>query len=158
MLCTQIFSIFTITWCASTAQPLEVHYAHPPAQTSLCDGTMRALGLCVLSALLISVYYADLVITDSLPADSTDSNTWPGKERLLVLCKNSIWAFDLATGADQGEFLSKASTSGKTWGLDSIAEKDGLLYVGEWLMHSRCRRRSINEALVHSAIPPLHTP
>ncbi|WIA41149.1 hypothetical protein OEZ86_004772 [Tetradesmus obliquus] len=93
---------------------------------------MRALGLCVLSALLISVYYADLVITDSLPADSTDSNTWPGKERLLVLCKDSIWAFDLATGADQGEFLSKASTGGKTWGLDSIAEKDGLLYVGTY--------------------------
>jgi hypothetical protein len=88
---------------------------------------MRVLRLPVINALLLSVLAAAVLTS----AQDASGNHRGSRERLLVLCKDSIRAFDLGTGADLGEFLSKESTGGKIWGLDTIAERDGLLYIGE---------------------------
>jgi hypothetical protein len=91
---------------------------------------MRALGSCVVSALLICICFVFIVKARPPPPNIAASTSLPSKGRLLVLCKESIRVFDLATGADQGEFLSKTSTGGSIWALDTIADKDGLLYIG----------------------------
>eukprot|EP00882_Tetradesmus_deserticola_P012247 GHRQ01012979.1.p1 GENE.GHRQ01012979.1~~GHRQ01012979.1.p1 ORF type:complete len:390 (+),score=13.90 GHRQ01012979.1:126-1172(+) len=94
--------------------------------------TMSALHLYVLVALTMGVHYGTLVGCDAITTNSAGERHSRSKQTLLVLCEESIQAFDLETGADLGVFLSRNSTGGRTWGLDSIAEKDGLLYIGTY--------------------------
>lgn len=75
-----------------------------------------------------------LALATSHMARADKPGVAPTDCQLLVLAQDSIQAYDLATGADLGLFISRSSTNGVIWGLDSIAQRanDKLLYIGTY--------------------------